>query len=591
MLNKRKALTFIPPVVLTLVFIVLSTNPGQRFIQLCFDHLFIFEYSAEQLSTYYPNFYCLVFLGSRFLLYGAIPLIVGTLITYRKALVRSRYFTWVKVAKPQPLWREPLFQMGAALSVLLVFYLVGSLSAVHQLVFTRLTLCWLVCYGVLYLLINLESVRQAILRYLFAPVTNKHLALVRISFYGYLCYLYLFVLPKFGHFEGLIRHDLPGPGWLVNWLPITDEIYLTLSWIGLALSICCMIGIRFRSIHLLHAVVITYLITAPNLFGKLWHHQLVIWCAWILAVAPTTDYLIIGQKNQLKASGKYGFHLKIIWLHFGLIYFFAGFYKLWLVGLDWALADTMLHQVRLEWLEHYQQLPSWRVDQTPLLLHLGGLTVILFELSFPWLLLHKTWRWLAIIGGMLMHRTIGILMYIGFGTWLVAFYLFFIPWDWFLRLSSKATLVNHRPDWKNYTYWVPLVFLLANLSCGIFRIDSYPFSVYPVYAARVPPTFSFLEYQLANKSVPPKAIWDLAQKYHFRWESFSRFEPEIILRYDQTGTIDTLAIQQQWLRWQNAIPELDTVTTVDVYILELPLDPDQYTDTLRHEFLVRLSLP
>ena len=236
----------------------------------------------------------------------------------------------------------------------------------------------------------------------------------------------------------------------------------------------------------------------PNVFGKIWHIQIMIWISWIMALSPCSDVLSIDALLKLVTRDRpYNFYLKMIWLHFGLIYFFAGFYKLWISGFDWALTDSMVNQLRLEWFEHYDKVPSIRIDKDPAFLMFSGLLVIVFELVFWLMIVSGKLRLVAVMAGLIMHRAIEKFLYISFFSTLEVFYVVFIPWN---KLFQKIGLVEKRKynlvfpfEWK-LKYIVPILVLVCNFCFGVLNINSFPFSVYPVYASIVPDTVQYFRF-------------------------------------------------------------------------------------------------
>src|SRR5690606_29975785 len=108
----------------------------------------------------------------------------------------------------------------------------------------------------------------------------------------------------------------------------------------------------------------------------------------------------------------------------------------WDSGFDWALSRSMVNQVQLEWLQHYDKIPFFRIDLYPALLYLGGMLVIAFELAYIFLLLKKHWRWFAVAGGVLMHSLINTFLYIQFFSKLWLFYFFYFDFNIFYRKRS-----------------------------------------------------------------------------------------------------------------------------------------------------------
>ena len=58
-----------------------------------------------------------------------------------------------------------------------------------------------------------------------------------------------------------------------------------------------------------------------------------------------------GKAIKNRATFAYQIPFIMIWCLMGIIYFFPGFWKLWISGLDWALTDNMRNQMNYKWMQ------------------------------------------------------------------------------------------------------------------------------------------------------------------------------------------------------------------------------------------------
>jgi hypothetical protein len=422
------------------------------------------------------------------------------------------------------------------------------------------------------------------------------LAITRILFFSYLVVVYVGMMFHYGPRIGQMNtQSLPGLGWLIDILPLSSEYYTVMGCLGVVFSIFSAVGYRTRTFMILNSITIFYVVAAPNFYGKLWHQQLPIWISWILAASPCADVLSVDAKfrNSDSVNGNYSFHLRMIWLQFGLIYFWAGFYKLWDSGFDWALNNTVVNLITIEWFEHYDKIPAFRIDRYPLLIKSGALLTIIFELLYPFLLLNRHTRSVPIVGGLLMHNLLGKFLYIGFFFLLQVFYMVFIPWNWFIqriwpRVYKGPLSLPQRINLWTPAFLVPIIVVSSNAFCGLFKINSYPFSVYPVYTDVVPDSVAFLDYRIMDHGLESVDFRLEARKTRFRWEDYSRIEYALIRDHIATGTLDTAGVVTMWQRWKMGVPSLKEVDSVEVFVRWRYVSPDSTRSPIESEYLMTI---
>lgn len=575
--------------------VTLSHIPGERidFVFRDFDVVYLANCDLSELRLYFPNFYLLIFACFWFVRLLVLGLIL---------LFIQRSFKFGNLKTIHEWFREfnPLLHLWLSMTLAIVFYTgfrdLAFDSQYFQLALARVFLGLNVLVLGLFLLANLERLRLMVRGFLFEPILPYSLAITRILFFGYLVLVYKAMVFQYGADIGkLPTQPLPGIGWLIEILPLSSSIYTVLCYCGIAFSLLAALGYRTRLFMVLNGVTIFYIMAAPNFYGKLWHQQLPIWISWILAASPCADVLSFDSrlKNTDPVNVNYAFHLRIIWLQFGLIYFWAGFYKLWDSGFDWALNDTVVNLITIEWFEHYDKVPSLRIDRYPLLIKMGALITILFELFYPFLLLNNRTRFIPVVGGLLMHNLLGKFMYIGFFFFLQVFYIVFIPWNWMLqrvwpKLKAQTPIAQGKVRYWTPSILIPILIVSANAFCGIFKINSYPFSIYPVYTDVVADSVAYFEYRILDRGLESLDHRDEARNTRFRWEDYSRMEYEMIRQYVATDSIDTNGVSTMWERWQIGVPALAEIDSVEVYVSWRYLNPDSAKHPFRSDYVMTI---
>lgn len=558
-----------------------------------YRYTFLFTDSFQQIKSYYPNFFLPIFIICRFIAY-VLPFLLILLIALRKKTIPF----W-KLAAGKNWWlSEVLGFFGSLIICIIAYYINKNLEISNsnfQLDLARGFISLQVVNLIVTLGTNHKFFAEKFKSFLSEPVLPYSLSMTRILFFSFSIFLYLVAFPSFeGHLGGE-KQALPTIEWLVEILPVSPDLFRIFCYLGAFCAFMVAIGYKTRFFLICSCITIFYVATVPNFYGKLWHQQLVIWITWILAFSPCYDILSIDAKlksQEIVKSWKYGLHLKILFLQFGLIYFFPGFYKLWAAGFDWALGESMVNQVHLEWFENYNKVPAFRLDKYPSLLQLGGILAICFELLYFFLVFSKKTRWIAAIGGILFHNLLAWFMHIGFFLFLQVFYLVYIPWNkvvsFFKELPAAIPIDTNSFKFSSLKFIIPFAIVLTNFIYGVFRIDSYPFSIYPTYSNLIEPSFSYLKFDVKDKEFAELDLWARAKDNYFRWESFSRFEPEIVDRFRLNGTVDSSLIAQQWERWHIGLKLADEIDSIEVSAIEILLKPELQEDTLYKEKMMLL---
>lgn len=593
---------------------------------LVFSHhgFFLFKASYEDLIIWYPNHYnAIYFFIQSFHIGIAATFLVFIWKLWRHSSdfvqLKNNFLEFVRQEKNALIQDDTekkynckyfktfiVAQISLLLLSLGIYYAVryslnSSNGGLYQLYLSRTYLIVALNGLVFFAWINRKYVVTIAVRLLFTPSGPYNLAVYRIVFFIILGKEYLnYINDKLQFIESKPREALPFIGRLIDIMPISKELYMYVCIAGIISCIFLVFGLFTRFFLFLNAILVFYIISVPNFYGKLWHSQLPIWISWFLVFAPVSDVfsldrLFFKRNAKLQKSPDYNFPIKIIWLQIGFIYFWSGFHKLSDGGFDWALSQSMINQVRLEWFENFDRLPVYRFDLHPWLLYAGGLLVIFFELVFWMLLFHRWLKYVSIIGGLLMHNILKMILYIGFKELQIQ-YVVFINFEKVLIFLKKklsiipvaAKIQDIKPDTNRKLITTSLVVFGMNFLCGLFQINSFPFSVYPTYSEIIPAQKEYLHYSILDSGKENTNVWELGKNSGFNWEHFARLEYAIIKKYNEYGKIDSMAVSKQWQWWTNQLPELKEADTIDVYIYKRSLNPDSAKIISNKRYLFRL---
>ncbi len=345
--------------------------------------------------------------------------------------------------------------------------------------------------------------RFAPVRDFFSEATHPvNLAVFRIVLFGALLgYVDIQQGIEFSRFPVDLRVAPPGLGWLLNILPIDPTLTIVASAVFIITCLCGLLGFYSRTSAALAVIVGFYVLGLPQFFGKIDHYHHLLWFAAILATSPCGDALSI---DALLASGRnrgsvateksavYALPLRFVMLLLGMLYFFAGVWKFVIGGIGWATGDTMRNILYAQWFR-LDWVPQFRIDNYPFLYHSAGVGVVVFELAFIFAILFPKHRKYAAIAGLLFHTSVYLFAHINFWT-LALCYIIFIDFE---PLYKKLNLARRQNSVDvSFTHHLSIVnrksapllivgitLLSINTICGITLFDSWPFAVYPTFAA------------------------------------------------------------------------------------------------------------
>ena len=239
-----------------------------------------------------------------------------------------------------------------------------------------------------------------------------------------------------------------GLGPVLAKLPANPDLAAMLTIIFQIGCVLGMLGFLTRPVAVVVTILALYLLGLPQMFGKVNHSHHLVWFAAILATSRCGDALSIdalirrwrGRPDPVPALG-YALPLRITWILLGLIYFFPGFWKLWGGGMDWIFGDHLRYQMYHLWSTHEDYRTMTWLSESKLLVTLGGIGTIAFELLFIVLVLGRRTRLIAALAGICFHASMAIVLRIGFFTLQIS-YISLIDWR---RLFERIGLLTSRP--------------------------------------------------------------------------------------------------------------------------------------------------
>ena len=270
-----------------------------------------------------------------------------------------------------------------------------------------------------------------------API---NLAVFRIVFF--LLILFSFSVDNVAWFANLpaeLRFPPTGLNFLLGHIPINESVAWFASVALVFACLACIFGLFTRTSIIVCLVLSLYVLGLPQLFGKINHYHHLIWFMGILAASPCADVLSIdaifkswkradrGSTECPAASQAYALPLRFVWLLMGVIYFSAGFWKVWTGGYRWAWSDNPRNIMYNKWMELSGWLPIFRVDHYPWLYKLSATGTLIFELTFILLIFFPLVRSLAPLGGLAFHNMTNLIMRISFWN-LQGCYVAFVDW-------------------------------------------------------------------------------------------------------------------------------------------------------------------
>lgn len=259
-----------------------------------------------------------------------------------------------------------------------------------------------------------------------------------------------------------------------------------------ASAILALLGLWTRASLAVLAGSFLFSFGGAQLEGAVLHDMHLLWLILLLAVSPSAQVLSLDAwaagDGWLSApsSASAGLATRFARVLLGLTYFFPGVYKLMDAGLGWASAENLQHQLWLKWFQAGGKLPWPRIDQWPMLLAAGGVTVLLFELGFLPCMASRRGRLAAALMGLGFHGLTQHFMYIAFPS-LWACYV--VLWDGPRRAPEQGAAGEVKAALP--VLGTCLVFAVA-LQGARGETQAWPFACYPSFSEPAPDTIADL---------------------------------------------------------------------------------------------------
>lgn len=159
-------------------------------------------------------------------------------------------------------------------------------------------------------------------------------------------------------------------------------------------------------------------------------------CADVLAIdavwraAKRAD---AGEVRPPANHARYGVPLRLVWVVIGIAYFFPGLWKLLMAPWAYASGENVRTLMWAAWLDFD---PPFRIDQYGILMSLGGVGVLVFELGWVFIVFWRAMRPLLAAAGVAFHQMTLLFMDIPFHA-LCAMYASIIDWAGLSRWLSR----------------------------------------------------------------------------------------------------------------------------------------------------------
>ncbi len=297
-----------------------------------------------------------------------------------------------------------------------------------------------------------RRVAQILKEFFTATAHPLNLAIFRVAvFWAIFHEVQLSGIGSFSRMPSGLQFAPWGMGVLLPHFPIHARLAAAAGKLLLVSSAAGIVGIFSRTSALACALLGFYALGIPQFYGKVDHNHHLIWFAMILAASPCGDFFALdavvggwkradrGITDLLPPSQVYALPLRFVMLLIGAIYFFPGFWKLWQSGFDWFLTDSLRQQLYLFWTWSFDGswLPAFRIDQHLLFCRIAAATTALFELSFIFLMFHRTLRAVAVLEGLVFHASTNRLMRISFLSLRVC-YVALLDWAGIFAFIGRA---------------------------------------------------------------------------------------------------------------------------------------------------------
>jgi hypothetical protein len=277
-----------------------------------------------------------------------------------------------------------------------------------------------------------------------------------------------------------------GLGWLADFR-FSPTLVLGMRLLAYSAGACALLGYWSRLSCAVLALAATFLLSFAERVGATLHAMHMLWLLALLAASRSGDVWSLDAWGRAAPAPSitYGVPLCAARALLGVVYFFPGLHKLLSGGLEWGSAANVSAIMYGKWFQH-GQLPELRIDHYPVLLAIGGLGVLLFELSFIVLVLLPKTRLVAFGLGLAFHLSTRLFFFIDFPS-LWGCYVVLLPWQ---RWLGPRTPAPREPvaNWPRASLVVGGALLLGtSLQGARGQTQAYPFACYPTFEGLMQP--------------------------------------------------------------------------------------------------------
>jgi vitamin K-dependent gamma-carboxylase-like protein len=337
-----------------------------------------------------------------------------------------------------------------------------------------------------------SGVESAVRRLFVVEGSPIDLAVIRVVFFTVALFASVDRLPEvMAGLPSPLRTMPAGSGWLFHVLPPSAALARVGTLVLVVAALAALLGWHARAAAATWAIAGVWVLGVPQLYGKVDHHQHLIWLAALLAASPCADVLSLDALRRRARppdpAVRYGLPIRVSWLLVGLIYFFAGFWKLATQGPSWASPTNLRLLLHFQWAAGDGFVPLARLDRWPVVLVCMGVGTLVFELAFVFVVFTRRRPW-AVATGLAFHLGTFAFLDISFTT-LMASYVVFIPWAATLGLDRRSTTAPPPPRARadRSTVAIAAVLLGGVLLAGASQtVAGWPFASYPTFADRLP---------------------------------------------------------------------------------------------------------
>ena len=302
--------------------------------------------------------------------------------------------------------------------------------------------------------ISIEVFRRRWNDYFFAPQSATDLAACRVLVYGLLLVYYLQI--PYAPWADVTRAAWFGitPFTLTGVRPLPHGWLLALEWTWKLSLLTACLGFVTRLSTVVAFLAGIYLLGLPHNFGKVNHYDaLAVFVLLVMTVARCGDSLsldaLLRRRRRagaggavLPPSGEYRWPIRCVWIVFAVVFFSAGYSKLYGTGLTWVTSDQM-STVLLK--DQYNGSPPVRwgawIARQPVLPHLMAASTLILELGYPLALFSRRLRLLFVPGMFFAQLGIRLLMGPAFWPFLICS-VFWVPWSYVWPFSRLETTVE-----------------------------------------------------------------------------------------------------------------------------------------------------